>query len=170
MVGAVSPEFQSSPRRFFNVRNLTTRSARILTSLLQEPCMTKTYGKKVLLTAWSPIISYNQIISCRYDTLQRYYIIMYFSTIKSTDIKKIIMFSRFFPLNGWRSLSEAVEKHFFQIMLNEWSSKNLWKMISAACKNQYKTTRNKKSGGCILHIFLDAYFLFWFWLVFPNPP
>ena len=135
MVGTVSQEFQSLPQQFFNVRNLTTRSARMLTSLLKEPCMTKTYGKKVLLTAWSPIISYNQTITCRYDTLQRYYIIMYFSTIRSTDKKKIIMFSRFCPLNGWRSLSESVEKHFFQVMLNEWSSENLWKMISAACKN-----------------------------------
>ena len=34
MVGAISQEFQGLPHRFFNARNLLTRSARMLTSLL----------------------------------------------------------------------------------------------------------------------------------------
>ena len=41
------------------------------------------FGEKVFLTAWNPIVSYNQTMTYRYDTLQ-IYIIIYFSTIKST--------------------------------------------------------------------------------------
>ena len=36
MVGAISREFQRSPRRFFNARNLPSRSARMLTSLFRD--------------------------------------------------------------------------------------------------------------------------------------
>ena len=32
----------------------------------------------------------------------------------------------------------------------EWSSKNLWKMISAVVKNLIKTTRNKRYGQNLL--------------------
>ena len=40
------------------------------------------YGEKVFLTAWNPIVSYNETITYRCDTLQ-IYIIIYFSTIRS---------------------------------------------------------------------------------------
>ena len=36
VVGAISREFQRSPRQFFNAWNLPTRSARMLTSLLRK--------------------------------------------------------------------------------------------------------------------------------------
>ena len=42
----------------------------------------------------------------------------------------------------------------------EWSSKNLWKMISADVK-AIKTTRNKISGDSILQIFLRPTFKTW---------
>ena len=48
MVGAISREFQRSPRRFFNARNLPTRSARMLTSLLY-PSDTCLYRNKTML-------------------------------------------------------------------------------------------------------------------------
>ena len=59
----------------------------------------------------------------------------------------------------------------------EWSSKNLWKMISADVKAK-KTIRNKRSGGSVLQIFIRRnfetwntihkghLFFIWFWLVF----
>ena len=36
----------------------------------------------------------------------------------------------------------------------EWSSKNVWKMIYLLNVKLIKTTRNKRSGGSILHIFI----------------
>ena len=61
----------------------------------------------MFLTAWSPIVSYNQIIT--------------------------------------GTLSESVEKYYFQRLLNEWSSKNLWKMISADVKANIKQQEIKQA-------------------------
>ena len=81
--------------------------------------------------------------------------------------KFFIMLSGFWPFKGSKGLSESLEKIFFSDSV-EWRSKNLWKMISADLKAN-KTTRNKRSGDCILQIILGVYFSFWFWLVFLSP-
>ena len=54
-------------------------------------------------------------------------------------------------------MEKLVTKIFFSDNV-EWSSKNLWKVISAEVKAK-KTTRNKRSGGCILKIFLRNIYL-----------
>ena len=48
-----------------------------------------------------------------------------------------------------------MKKNFFISDKVEWTSKNLWKMWSADVKAE-KTTRNKRSGGCILQIFIKG--------------
>ena len=50
-------------------------------------------------------------------------------------------------------------------MLNEWSSKNLWKMISPDVKANIKQ-EIKDLVAESYKFFLDVHFSFWFWLVF----
>ena len=61
-------------------------------------------------------------------------------------------------------LSESVKKGKFGAKYFsdnvEWSSKILWKMISSDVK-AIKTTRNKRSSGCILQIFIRSTFRTW---------
>ena len=55
--------------------------------------------------------------------------------------------------DSWLSESVKIENSWRKSFLKiEWSSKTLWKMISADVKR--KTTRNKRSGGSILQIFI----------------
>ena len=100
-------------------------------------------------------------------------------SVREHQQKTFVTFSRFWLLRG---LSESVKKEkfvtkiFFSVNF-EWSSKNLWKMISADVKAK-KTIRNKRSGGSVLQIFIRRnfetwntihkghLFFIWFWLVF----
>ena len=50
----------------------------------------------------------------------------------------------------------------------EWSSKNLWKMVSTDVKANLKQQEIKDLVAVSYKFFLDVYFSFWFWLIFPN--
>ena len=68
-------------------------------------------------------------------------------------------------LMGWRGewihwKKKVCNKNHFSSKV-EWNSKNLWKIISAECKNQYNSTRIKRTGGCILYIFRRSTFKAW---------
>ena len=74
--------------------------------------------------------------------------------------KTFFMLSRFdCSVGGGGGLSDALKKWKFVMKIFfsdnvEWSSKNLWKMISA---DVIKTTRNKRSGHCIFTNFYKKY-------------
>ena len=72
--------------------------------------------------------------------------------------KNFIFHSRFWSLRGWWGLSESIKKGKFVVKIFfsdyvEWSSENLWKMMSADVK------ANIISGGCILQIYFNSVFL-----------
>ena len=89
--------------------------------------------------------------------------------------KKLVMLGGFWllikRLRGWRGVGGLVNplkkkiRHENLFPDNtEWSWKTLCKIISDDirwCKSYYKTTRNKRCGGCILQIFIRSTFKTW---------
>ena len=80
--------------------------------------------------------------------------------------KKIVMLSGFWPLRGWGGLRETVKKGKFVTKTFsadnfEWSSNNLWKMMSANAKANAKQQEVKDLVVYILQMFIRGTFKTW---------
>ena len=142
------------------------------------------YGEKVgkkcswLLEAQ---LSPNQTITYGYGTLHRYYILSCilvptgaFEWSLVTKENKGALTKKFHPAScladfgRWRGLSESVEKTFFSDNV-EWIFVENDICWLADVKANIKQQERKDLVAVSYKFFLDVYFSFWFWLVFPCP-